>query len=98
MRQLYNTTNFNLKENFFKGGFMTTIIGVKLENRQECSVEFQELLTKYGCGIRTRLGLHKVVENRCLSEGIILLEVLDNADVLYGELIKRWECKKMCFD
>ena len=77
---------------------MTTIIGVKLENRQECSVEFQELITKYGCGIRTRLGLHKVIENRCLSEGLILLEVIDNAEILYGELIKKWECQKMVFD
>ena len=77
---------------------MTTIIGVKLEDRQECSVEFQKLITKYGCGIKTRIGLHNVVENRCLSEGLILLEVIDGADVLYGELIKRWECQKMCFD
>ena len=76
---------------------MTTIIGIKLPDRTNCSVEFQELITKYGCGIKTRLGIHNVVENRCLSEGLILLEVIDRADILYGELIKKWECQRMDF-
>ena len=57
---------------------MKTIIGVKLSNRKDTSQEFQDVLTKYGCIIRTRIGLHDVNCGKCSSNGIILLEVLNN--------------------
>lgn len=56
---------------------MTTIIGVKLSNRLESSVEFQALITNYGCSIKTRIGLHSTCSNVCAKFGIILLEVID---------------------
>ena len=54
---------------------MTTIIGIKLENRMENAVEFQNLLTKYGCEIKTRIGLHGGENGECTNYGVILLEV-----------------------
>ena len=77
---------------------MTTIIGVSLENRIEASVEFQRILTDYGCDIRTRLGLHPSKDNACSNKGIILLEVINNAEELKSELAKYWEVQTMVFD
>ncbi len=77
---------------------MKTIIGVKLENRKSDAEAFQKLITEYGCGIKTRIGLHDAVGDMCSNSGIVLLEVLDDsANVLFEELSKKWECKKMEF-
>lgn len=76
----------------------TTIIGVKLENRMECAIEFQKIITKFGCEIKTRLGLHPSNGNMCLNYGIILLEVSGNAEILKYELAKQWDVQTMQFD
>lgn len=76
----------------------TTIIGVRLENRIECAVEFQKVITEFGCEIRTRLGLHPSNSGMCLNYGIILLEVSGDAEVLKCELAKRWDIQIMKFD
>ena len=59
---------------------MTTIIGVRLDNRTQTALEFQKSLTKYGCIIKTRLGLHDVSANVCAPNGIILLEVINDEE------------------
>lgn len=76
----------------------TTIIGVRLENRMECAVRFQEVITKYGCEIRTRVGLHASNGGMCLNYGIVLLEVSGDAEVLKEELSKQWDIQTMEFD
>jgi len=45
-----------------------------MENRVENAVKFQEVLTKNGCKIKTRLGLHEVSDNACSNDGIIILQ------------------------
>ena len=45
-----------------------------MENRIENAVKFQETLTKNGCKIKTRLGLHEVSDNACSNDGIIILQ------------------------
>lgn len=52
---------------------MRTIMGIEIADRQESAVKVQELLTKHGCIIKTRLGLHEV-KNQCSTNGMILLE------------------------
>ncbi|HKL42920.1 MAG TPA: hypothetical protein VJ962_10120 [Clostridia bacterium] len=52
---------------------MRTIMGVEIKDREESAVKVQELLTKHGCIIKTRLGLHEV-QNQCSANGFILLE------------------------
>lgn len=64
---------------------MTTIVGVRLDNRLETAVEFQKILTKFGCIIKTRLGLHEVSEVKCAHNGIVLLEVIDDTESKYME-------------
>ena len=69
---------------------MTTILGIRLDNRTNTAVEFQKVLTHYGCAIKTRLGLHEVANNLCAPNGLILLEVIDDteAEKLKSELIE----------
>lgn len=76
----------------------TTIIGVTLENRVETVVEFQKLITKFGCEIRTRIGLHPSREDICLNRGIVLLEINGEANLLKEELSKQWEIQTMEFE
>lgn len=57
---------------------MTTIIGIKLKNRLENAVEFQEIISKYGCAVGTRIGLHQISDNFCDTSGIILLEIIED--------------------
>lgn len=75
-----------------------TILGVKIENRLENAVEFQKIITKYGCEIRTRIGLHSASDDVCLNYGIVLLEVLGEAELLRCELEKYFQTKVMTFD
>jgi len=50
------------------------IIGVRINNRINNAVKFQEVLTKNGCKIRARLGLHEVSNDACSNDGIIILQ------------------------
>lgn len=75
-----------------------TIIGVCLENRVETAVDFQKLITKFGCEIRTRIGLHPSNNEVCLNRGIVLLEVSGDAQLLKEELSKEWKFQTMEFE
>lgn len=64
------------------------IMGIQLQERIEKAVEVQELLSKYGCHITTRLGLHSSPPNTCSPKGLILLEFVDDAQEAAEELEK----------
>lgn len=49
----------------------STIIGIRVNERSASAPKVQELLTKNGCMIKTRLGLHE----GCANEGLILIQV-----------------------
>ena len=51
------------------------IIGVHLTNRFKQALEVQSLFTKYGCNIKTRIGLHDVMKDACSPSGIVVLEM-----------------------
>ena len=51
------------------------IIGVRVNHRVANAVGLQELLTKYGCNIRLRVGLHETSEKFCADDGVIMLQV-----------------------
>lgn len=60
---------------------MRIIMGIQIGDREQHAVKVQELLTKNGCLIKTRLGLHEtVVEGFCSSKGLIILEFLPGKD------------------
>lgn len=77
---------------------MTTIIGIDLDNRLETAVELQKILTRYGCIINTRIGLHSANSAVCSSRGIVLLEVFGEAQPLQDELSKNWTIQTMLFE
>ncbi|MCE5269060.1 MAG: hypothetical protein LLG00_14390 [Planctomycetaceae bacterium] len=51
------------------------ILGVHVTNRADQAPTVQELLTQYGCSIKTRIGLHHVDNELCSPRGLILLEM-----------------------
>jgi len=60
-----------------------------MENRVDNALKFQEVLTKNGCKIKARLGLHDVSEGTCSNDGIIVLHpcgTKDDVEALVKEL------------
>ena len=82
--------------------YMTVILGIKLANRLDAAIEFQKVITDFGCAIQTRIGLHETNERHCSSSGIILLEVIDHKIIqnLEQELLKidNIEIQRMVFN
>lgn len=64
---------------------MRTIMGIEIQNREELAVKVQGLLTKHGCVIKTRLGLHET-GNFCSPSGLIILEFAQGDTAEYGDL------------
>jgi len=64
------------------------IMGIKLEERVQSAIEVQALLTKYGCEISTRIGLHVASPESCSTQGLIVLEFIDDADARIAEFEK----------
>ena len=56
------------------------IMGIQLQQRHETATGVQNLLTKYGCFIKTRLGVHQTSEDSCSEQGLIILEFMNNSD------------------
>ena len=54
------------------------IMAILQEKRVDSAAKVQDVLTKYGCYIRVRLGLHDSTVNDCSNSGLIILQ-------LYGE-------------
>ena len=79
------------------------ILGVHITDRIDHVSHVQNLLTEYGCSIRTRLGLHETSKDFCSPNGLLILEMIDDkqkTDELAGKLnaIEGVEAKQMIFD
>lgn len=67
------------------------ILGLHITDRVKEALRVQDTLTKFGCSIKTRLGLHEVNEDYCSSNGLIILELtgdVSEMDKLEHELAK----------
>ena len=78
------------------------ILGIYLNDRVKEVGLIQTVLTKYGCTIRTRLGLHSTDATYAEDTGLILLELSGDPDEcmrLENELhsIENLEVQKMVF-
>lgn len=58
---------------------MYTLMAIKISPRTKAAPKVQEILTRYGCIIHTRLGLHEATENICSTSGLILLNLMPTA-------------------
>lgn len=79
------------------------LMGVLIKERQHVATKVQTLLTRYGCSIKTRLGMHEATDDKCAPHGLIILELTGNAEEmlkLEKELneIDNVEAKNITFD
>ena len=64
-----------------------TIFGVHISHRVESVPAVQAVLTKYGCSIRTRLGLHDADNTSCSPSGLLLIDAFGpETEAFYKEL------------
>ena len=63
------------------------VIAVKVSDREGVAEEMQKVLTKHGCLIKVRLGLHDIPANACSPAGLVLMEVDGDAAEI-GAMVK----------
>ncbi|MEI6885576.1 MAG: hypothetical protein WCO02_13885 [Bacteroidota bacterium] len=78
------------------------VLGIHVINRDSSVALVQNALAKFGCSIRTRLGLHSTDPAACAGCGLILLELFGDPGEFFkleNELLKieGIEVKKMVF-
>lgn len=78
------------------------VLGINIHNRLAAVAQVQAVLAKFGCTIRTRLGLHNNESGSYDGCGLILLELSGEQSEFYkleNELLKieGTEVKKMVF-
>lgn len=52
------------------------ILLILIDKRKDAAVNVQKILTTWGCLIKTRLGIHDGVLNKCSNSGLIILELV----------------------
>ena len=80
-----------------------TIMGVHIDDRLKEAVDVQQVLTKYGKFIKTRLGLHEVGQGKSALNGLLIIEWVgqDEEDSEFADAlnaIEGVEVKKMVFN
>jgi hypothetical protein len=53
-----------------------TILVVTLDKRRASAPAAQKILTTHGCMIKTRIGIHDGVLDKCSDQGLIILELV----------------------
>ncbi|HCF70379.1 MAG TPA: hypothetical protein DER33_02095 [Syntrophomonas sp.] len=68
---------------------MGPIMAIKTNDRPDHAPDVQEILTSYGCNIKTRVGFHDVSEDQCSMDGLIMLQLFGkekDIQALFDEL------------
>lgn len=78
------------------------ILGIHITDRVKEVSDVQALMTKFGCTIKTRLGLHEIKDDFCARSGLIILELTGNREEFIKLenallLVDGLEVKKMIF-
>jgi hypothetical protein len=55
------------------------ILGVHITDRIKHVGQIQQVLTEYGCYVKTRLGLHDAGKDFCSPNGLMILELAGDA-------------------
>ncbi len=58
------------------------VIGIRLNQRTQSSQALQTVLSKYGCNIKARIGLHETRDDFCANDGIILLHAYGDQETI----------------
>lgn len=78
------------------------LVLIKVGSRNAHASEVQGVLSKYGCHIAVRLGLHEITDESCANDGLIILQVKPDKDAINGMIselkaIKDIEVKSINF-
>ena len=65
-----------------------SVLLILIGKRKEEAVKVQQILTGWGCIIKTRLGIHDGVMDNCSDEGLLILE-LHGTDEQKEELARK---------
>jgi hypothetical protein len=65
-----------------------SVLLILIGNRNESAVKVQQILTGWGCIIKTRLGIHDGVLDNCSDQGLLILE-LHGSDEQKQELARK---------
>ena len=52
-----------------------TLLIILVGKRKDTAVKVQQILTVWGCIIKTRLGIHDGILDNCSDEGLLILEL-----------------------
>ncbi|MDD2294979.1 MAG: hypothetical protein PHT29_00900 [Eubacteriales bacterium] len=63
---------------------MNNILAIKVDGRTSNAVQVQEILTKFGCNIKARVGFHEAGADHCAMDGIIILQLFGDDDIAEG--------------
>lgn len=54
---------------------LSSLMAIKIDGRIAKAPHVQEILTEYGCNIRTRIGFHETNEDHCSMDGVLILQL-----------------------
>jgi hypothetical protein len=57
-------------------GMGKTILLILIGKRKDSAVKVQQILTGWGCLIKTRLGIHDGILENCSDEGLVICELV----------------------
>lgn len=67
-----------------------SVMLILIGNRKESAEKVQKILTGWGCMIKTRLGIHDGVLDNCSEHGLVILELVGEAEKK-TELLRKLE-------
>lgn len=65
-----------------------TVLVILIGSRKESAVNVQKVLTAWGCLIKTRLGIHDGVLDKCSDQGLLMLELVGEQEQM-NELARK---------
>ena len=65
-----------------------SILVVLVGKRKDAALNVQKILTDWGCLIKTRLGIHDGILNKCSDTGLIILELVGSSEKM-SELTRK---------
>lgn len=67
---------------------MNALMAIKIDGRTSNASHVQEILTKFGCNIKTRVGFHEASADLCATDGIVILQLFGE-DSISKDLFKQ---------
>lgn len=63
---------------------LSSLMAIKIDGRIVKAPHVQEILTEYGCNIKTRIGFHETNEEHCSMDGVLILQLFGEEKRISG--------------